>query len=105
MSDFEKNEMEIQKIRRKILNSDSNIKKKLINEDNLKEISDNLKNISTEEIKKIINSKIDRIKENNIDSEELERLECEIAVLIANLPLDKKKSFEYWKGVEENAKK
>ena len=56
MSDFETNEMEIQEIRRKILNSDSNIKKKLIDKDNLKEISDNLKKISTEEIKKIINS-------------------------------------------------
>ena len=40
MSGFETNEMEIQKIRRKILNSDSNIKKKLINEDNLKEINE-----------------------------------------------------------------
>lgn len=105
MNNFEIDGMEIQEIRRKILNSDSNIKKKLLNEDMLKEISYNLKNMSTEEIKKIINSKIELIKEKDIQVEELEKVECEIAVLIKSLPQDKEKIFEYWKEVEENAKK
>lgn len=105
MNDFEIDKMEIQEIRSKILNSDSNIKKKLLNEEILKEISYNLKNMSTEEIKKIINSKIEQIKEKDIALEALEKLECEIAILISSLSLDKKRSFEYWKGVEENAKK
>lgn len=105
MTNFETNKNEIQEIRRKILNSDSNIKKKLINEDDLKRISDNIKNMSTEEIKKIIDFKIKLIKEKKLDSEELERLECEIALLITNLPLNMEKSFKYWKGIEKNAKK
>ena len=105
MNDFETDKIEIQEIRSKILNSDSNIKKKLLNEEMLKEISYNLKNMSTEEIKKIINYKIEQIKEKDIALEELEKLECEIAILISSLTLDKKRSFEYWKEVEENAKK
>lgn len=105
MNDFGTDEMEIQEIRRKILNSDSNIKKKLLKEDVLKEISYNLKNMSTEEIKRIINFKIEKVKEKDIELEEVEKLECEIAILISSLAIDNKKSFDYWKGVEENAKK
>lgn len=105
MGDFETIEAEIQEIRKKILNSDNKIKKKLMNEEELKEISSNLKKMSTEQIKKIIDYKIAQIKEKKLDSEELEKLECEIALLITNLPLNIKKSFEYWKGIEKNAKK
>lgn len=96
-------ELEIEKVREKILNSQYEYKKKMITSD-LTELKNKVKNMSSDEIKKLVDKKILKIKNENIEEKELEKLECEIAFLISSFPIDVKKSEEYWKGKENYAR-
>ena len=103
MNNSEIEDIEIKKIREKILSSEYEYKKKIINND-LEEIKTKLKNMSPDEIRKIIDKKISQIKDEKLEEKEIEKLECEIAVLLSSLPINVKNRVEYWKGKEKNAR-
>lgn len=96
-------ELEIENLREKILNSQYEYKKKMITSD-LTELKNKVKAMSSDEIKKLIDKKVLKIKNENIEEKELEKLECEIAFLISSFPINAKKSEEYWKGKEKYAR-
>ena len=92
-------------IKEKILNSNYEFKKKLLNEDLIKEITLNLKDIPEIKIDELINTKINDLKNPQMNESELERLECELALLLSNRKINMQEAHDYWKETEKNARR
>lgn len=88
-----------------ILNSESEIKKKFIQYENLEQMRQQIQKLPEDRIRKMIQQKIAKIRNKKLKKDELDRLECEIALLVSSLPVDIDKAKNYWKEVEENARK
>lgn len=105
MDNFQIESEEINLIREKILNSNSEYKKMLLDEERVKNITKAIGSMSEQKIRENIFQKIEQIKGGTLSPKELEKIECELAILITYLPIDGEKNRSYWKEKEENARK
>lgn len=104
--DFEQVEdEEVNEARRRIYYSDSEYKKRLLDKKYVNEVELAIKGMPESKIREIISKKIKQIKEGNISEKEIEKLECELAILITNLPINLEDRQMYWEELEENARK
>ena len=90
---------------KKIYDANSKFKKNFLNEQYVNEMKKLIEGMSDDAIRNLISKKIEQIKERNISEEEIEKLECELAILIIHLPTFDDKNKKYWRTLEENARK
>ena len=105
MNEDQLNDENTNEIVNKILLSNNKSKKMLLNENYIKEVREMVTGMSNETVKDMIYKKIEQIKQTDISEEQKDKLECELAILIANMPVDYEQNRQYWRVLEEKERK